>query len=859
MLLPNQIVSRCKPIVIVACSFIGVIASMSKLSLAQSKPIVDNSGLELWYNNPASRWTQALPLGNGRLGAMVFGGVEHEHISLNDNTLYSGGPGSRDVPIDITTGFAHVVKLLHQGRYAEADAYVTRHWLGRGQNSYQPLGDLHLAFDSIAPTTHYRRSLNLADAEATTNYEQGGVNFTREYFASFPSQAIVLRLTASQPGAISFVATLDSPHPTAKTTATTNGLLTMTGRVPYLVVRRELNWIEQHHDQWKYPELFYPDGKRRPNIPLYHCEEEANGAETKSSIARACPVIYGKRGTRFETQVQIRATGGTITAKDGALHVRGANKVMLVISSGSSFNGFNKSLSRDGADPSVQAAGVQARLAKRSYDSLLAEHVKDYRSLFDRVSLNLGAPSAEAALPTDQRIAHYADGHDPSLAALYFQFGRYLMIAGSRPGSQPLNLQGIWNNMIVPPWASAYTTNINLEMNYWPAEVTNLSECDQPLMRMIAELAINGRRTARKMYHRPGWVLHHNTDIWRGTQPVDFVARTAYWPMGSGWLATQLWEHFQFTGDETFLKNTGYPLMKGAATFYLAWLVDNGHGHLVTPVGTSPENDFSHRDPDGKTKVASVSQWPTMDMAIIRELFTDCVAASKRLKTDESFRQKLEKSLAKLLPYQISHTGAIQEWQHDFKEVDPHHRHISQLFGLYPGDQITQLGTPELFAAAKRTLEIRGDDGTGWSLAWKISCWARLHDGNHAALLLSKLITPERTYANMFDSCPPFQIDGNFGGTTGIAEMLLQSDNGQLNILPALPDGWPSGQVHGLCARGGYVVDMSWQGGRLDTLTIRPKFNGQCIVRYQGHTTTLATQAGKVYKLNDNLVVVSAT
>jgi alpha-L-fucosidase 2 len=809
------------------------------------------SDLRLWYRQPAAGWNEALPIGNGRLGAMIFGGVAEDHLQLNENTLYSDEPGRRDLPLDISPGFEQVVAMLRNGEYAEAADYITKHWGGRAQPCYQPLGDLHLFSDGHTAPSDYTRDLDLATAVSSVRYQQAGVKYTREYFASFPDQVIAIRLTASQPKSLNLRAVLSSVHPTAKTGGDAPDSIRLSGQAPGFALRRTLEWVEERGEQWKYPEVWDKDGRRRP-------------------VAKT--VLYGDDigglGMFFEARVRAAVKEGVVEADAKGLHIRGATEAILLLAAGTSFNGFDKSPSRQGTDPAARTREDLERAGRKPFSALRAAHITDYRRLFDRVSIDLGS-SEQSALATDDRIARFSNDRDPALAALYFQFGRYLMIAGSRPGGQPLNLQGLWNPHVIPPWASAYTTNINTQMNYWLAEVGNLSECHQPLFRMIRELSITGGEVARKMYKRRGWVEHHNTTIWRDAQPVDNNAMPAFWPMGGAWLATHLWEHYLYTGDRQFLGDSGYPLMKGAAEFCADWLIDDGTGRLVTVAGNSPELEFHYVDKTGARRTSGISTGPTMDLAIIRHLFDACIRASELLDRDPEVRAELKDKLGRLLPYQVGSRGQLQEWPEDWMERDPHHRHISHLFALHPSNQITRRGTPKLIEAARRTLELRGDDGTGWSRAWKINFWARMEDGNHAYKLVRNLLqlakTPEikfdrgGVYPNLLCSHPPFQIDGNFGGAAGIAEMLLQSHNGEIHLLPALPDAWPAGSVRGLCARGAFEVSIDWRDGKLAWAEIRSKAGQPCAVRHRNRVVAFKTRAGRTYYLNANLEMSSTS
>ena len=766
--------------------------------------------LRLWYREPAKNWLAALPLGNGRLGALVFGGVDDEKLTLNEDTLYSEEAGSRDLPLDITKDFDDVVRMIRSGEYAEADVYVTKHWLGRSWPCYQPLADLHIRFGGSGEATEYVRELDLAEAVCRVRYRRGGAAFEREVFASRPDDVIVVRLSADR--RFDFHLSAESVHPTARMAAEGSDQIVLRGQLPGIALRRTLEFVEQKGDQWKYPEIWNRDGSRKPFAKQVLYGNEVDG-----------------RGMRFEMRVRVVAPGSRMRAVATGMEFAGAHEAVILIGAASSFNGYDRSPSRQGVDPAARTRPAVEKAAGRSYRELRSAHVADYKSLFDRVTLELGESTDQSALPLPERLAKFGNGADAPLAALYFQYGRYLTIASSRTGSQPMNLQGLWNVDVIPPWGGAYTTNINLQMNYWAVETANLADCHEPLFHMLEELSVTGAKVARDMYHRPGWVMHHDTTIWRDAQPVDNEAYFSFWPMAGGWLCRHLWEHYRFKPDQAFLRRI-YPILKGAAEFYSSWLVEDGAGFLVTPVSSSPENQFYYTGKDGKQQTAGIAMGCTLDMAVIRELFANTVEAARLLDLDADFRKTLASQSAKLLPYRVGSRGQLLEYYREFKEVPPRHN-TSPFYPLYPGEQITPRGTPELAAAERKLLEERVRNRGHWPSAWHACCWARLGMGDRAFESIQALIASS-SHPNLFNGGGEiFQIDGNLGGTAGIAEMLLQSHAGEVELLPALPARWNRGTVRGLRARGGLEVEMAWSNGRLERCSLRAAVAGTHRIR----------------------------
>ena len=755
----------------------------------------DKNPMKLWYDQPAGIWEEALPIGNGRIGAMVFGVPAKEHLQLNHDEFWSGSPYTNYNRHAGPKALDTIRRMITAGNYSEADKYAANFIAEKVHGvNYQPVGDLYLDFKGHEQYKNLRRELDISKAVSTTTYEVDGVHFTRTCFASFSDQVIIMRLTADRPGKINFSASLTTPQK-AKLTVTGSNALTLSAIGP-----------------------------------------EHSGLPGVIQVA---------------VNMQVQNSGGTVQSQGESINIQSADSAVIYLSMVTNFRNY-RSMIADSINSAKIIAAKAIELNKKAQQKelvgLLNQHIKAYQKYFNRVYFDIGQTDA-IQLPTNVRLAKFKEGNDPQLVSLYFQFGRYLLISCSQPGGQAANLQGLWNPHTDPPWGSKYTDNINLEMNYWPAEITQLTEMHEPLVSMVKDLAVSGQSTAKIMYGARGWVLHHNTDIFRATGAID--GPWGLWPTGGAWLCQHMWEKYLFNGDKTFLQSI-YPAMKGASRFFVDVLYKDPHtGWLVVSPSDSPEN--AH---DGN----SLSAGTTMDNQMVFSLLHNTIKAATILGVDAAFIKVMQTKAAGMAPMQIGKFNQLQEWLKDWDNPDDKHRHISHLWGLYPGNLISPYRSPKLFEAAKTSLVHRGDISTGWSMGWKVNVWARLLDGNHAYKLITNQLTPTGvnqegggTYPNLFDAHPPFQIDGNFGCTAGIAEMLLQSHDGAVHVLPALPDQWQNGQMHGLKARGGFIVDMDWQNGQLKKLVITSTLGGNCRIRsYQPLSMKGSRTVEKITAVNSN-------
>ncbi|HET6766801.1 MAG TPA: glycoside hydrolase family 95 protein, partial [Chitinophagaceae bacterium] len=729
--------------------------------------------LKLWYKQPSGNtWENALPIGNGRLGAMVYGNVEKETIQLNEHTVWSGSPNRNDNPLALDS-LAIIRQLIFEGKQKEAERIANRVIITKKSHGqmFQPVGSLQLAFKGHDNFTNYYRELDIEKAVTKTSYRVGEVTFTREALASFPDRVIVMRLTASKPGSISFTASFSTPQSNAVIRTTVAKELTIAGTT-------------MDHE--------------------------------------------GVKGlVRFKGIVRIKLDGGTLTSNDTSLTIQNSNAAMIYISIATNFNNYHDI----GGDENKRAADYLNKAYPKSFVAILPAHIAVYQKYFNRVKLDLGGAEA-TALPTDERLKIFNSNNDPQFVTLYYQYGRYLLISSSQPGGQPANLQGIWNDKIRPPWDSKYTININAEMNYWPAEKTNLAELHEPFLQMVKDMSVTGQQTASDMYGVRGWVAHHNTDIWRSTGAVDGAA-WGVWSAAGGWTSQHLWEHYLYSGNKTFLASI-YSVLKGASIFYVDFLVEHPKYHwLVINPDMSPENaPKAHQS-------SSLDAGTTMTNQIIFDVFSSTIRAAEILKKDAAFIDTLKQMRKRLPPMHIGQYGQLQEWLEDIDDPNDKHRHISHVYGLFPSNQISPYRTPDLFSAVKTTLIHRGDVSTGWSMGWKVNWWARLLDGDHAYKLIQNQLTPVGTneggggtYNNLFDAHPPFQIDGNFGCTSGITEMLMQSAGGEIHLLPALPGEWQNGSISGLRAIGGFeIMNMEWKGSKLVKVVIKSTLGGNLRLR----------------------------